>query len=186
MILFISIFMSNLTKYYINIRPLIPVMILIMIFISAQKNLNYLNEIKDHPSDDPSNLRNQLEVIDLVYGQANNTGFKVYDYLPSVYDYPYQYLFWWSGTKKYHYQPKEIAYLPNQPPYIKDNETFWTKSKEVTQDGLTFLIVQDESQSPERTTSWLSNFDSLCFVSAIDLPWRVRIETRQNCLHKNQ
>ena len=39
---------------------------------------------------DPSLYKNEISAIDYVY-----------TYLPSVYDYPYQYLFWWYGQKKY-------------------------------------------------------------------------------------
>jgi len=56
-----------------------------------------------------------------VYQQADGQGFNLYSYIPSVYDYPNQHVFWWYGTKKYGYQPADVSYLPNQPEYIKDN-----------------------------------------------------------------
>lgn len=151
------------------------------IFIQFRNNTTYLLEAKNNRSDDPGNLKNQLEVIDLVYQQSDSQGFSVYSYLPSVYDYNYQYLFWWYGTKKYHYQPQEIAYLPEQPPYVKDNPLFWQKQKPIDINSPIFLIIQDPLQSPERTATWLSNFDSLCLIGDTSFPWRARIEKKQNC-----
>src|SRR5258706_3857091 len=60
---------------------------------------DYLARYALKPSSDPSNMANELRAIDWVYSQADGQPFKVYSYLPSIYDYPYQYLFWCYGTK---------------------------------------------------------------------------------------
>jgi hypothetical protein len=182
-ILLISLFLTNI--FSLNKFSEVAVLFFIMFLIisSFSKNLNHLNNIKNNPSTDPSNLKNQLEVVDTIYQLANGNGFSVYSYLPSVYDYSYQYLFWWSGTKKYHYQPEKIAYLPNQPEYIKDNQVFWTKTK-TGSDKLTFLIIQDGNHSPENTRNWLSNFNSLSLVSHLNFPWNVDVEIRKTFFEK--
>ena len=123
---------------------------------------DYLNKYALKPSNDPSNMGNQLKAIDWVYTDANGKAFNVYNYLPSVYDYPYQYLFWWYGTKKYGYQPSDIAYLPNQQEYIKNSSIFWTKKKSANADSPTYLIVEKDSENMNRMLAWRGNFAKLC------------------------
>ena len=81
-------------------------------------------------SDDPSLLANEIKAIDWVYEKAGEQGFSVYNYLPSVLDYPYQYLFWWYGQKKYGYLPSRRAgnplYLIYEPdPYLPEFQKRW-------------------------------------------------------------
>lgn len=89
---------------------------------------------------DPSLYKNEIAAIDFVYKYANGKNFKVYTYLPSVYDYPYQYLFWWYGNKKYGYIPGEYAYSPNKPSYIPSQDKF--AGLKTNFSGLVFLIKE--------------------------------------------
>jgi len=91
---------------------------------------------------DPSLFKNEIAAIDFVYQYAKGENFKVYTYMPSVYDYPYQYLIWWHGQKKYGYIPYEYAYLPDRPEYIKQKEKFEGKKDNFS--GLVFLIKEPD------------------------------------------
>jgi len=73
-------------------------------------------------SPDPANLRNRLNVIDLIYNDAGGRGMRIFTFAPYVYDYPYQYLIWWRAKTKYHYLPEEYVYLPHQPKYVSAKE----------------------------------------------------------------
>lgn len=99
---------------------------------------NYINK----PNMDPSLYKNEIAAIDYVYQKAGGQNFKVYTYLPSVYDYPYQYLFWWYGQKKYGYIPGEYAYAPNKPPYIPSQDKFQGRKDNFS--GLVFLIKEPD------------------------------------------
>lgn len=92
-------------------------------------------------SDDASILRNELTAIDWVYQRANGNGFYVYSYLPSVYDYPYQYLFWWYGRKNYHYLPCEYTTFPNVPDLFVPNYKDYQEPKRMCQ-NIRFLIIE--------------------------------------------
>lgn len=94
------------------------------------------------PSLDPTLFRNEIAAIDYVYQKAQGKNFKVYAYLPSVYDYSYQYLFWWYGQKKYGYVPGEYAYLPDRPKYIPGQDNFSGKKESFS--GLVFLIKEPD------------------------------------------
>lgn len=61
---------------------------------------------------DPGLMQNQLKTIDWIYEQSAGVEFSVYTYVPSVYDYHYQYLFPWYGLKKYGYLPCEYSTNP--------------------------------------------------------------------------
>jgi len=150
------------------------------LFFTAIFQLDRYRQIVRLKSNDPSNLRNEITAIDWVYQHANNQAFSVYNYLPSVYDYPYQYVFWWYGTKEYQYQPANISYLPNQPEYIKDHDRFWTKKRPITPQSATFLIIERDEQ-PQRRANWLAHFSSLCVAESITLPWETVVEKRIPC-----
>ncbi len=94
------------------------------------------------PSGDPSLYRNETAAIDYVYQKANGKNFKVYTYLPSVYDFPYQYLFWWYGKKTYGYIPGDYAYSPNKPPYVASQSQFY--GSQTNYSGLVFLIKEPD------------------------------------------
>lgn len=94
---------------------------------------------------DPSSFRNEIAAIDYVYSYAKGQNFKVYTYLPSVYDYPYQYLFWWYGRKIYGYLPAYYAYASGKPKYISNKEKFSAAEEELKKrqnSNLVFLIKE--------------------------------------------
>jgi hypothetical protein len=137
-------------------------------------------------SDDPSNFANRLRNIDVIYQNAAGEGFRVYSYLPSIYDLPQQYTFWWYGTKKYGYQPEEIAYLPNQPEYIKDNSLFWNK-KRTSNSSLTYLIIEHDKTQSQKEEAWLGNFKHLCLKEKVYTSPKITVEQREKCsisIHK--
>ena len=112
-------------------------------------------------SNDPSGFSNQLEIIDDVYKAAGGDSFRVYNYLPSIYDYPFQYLFWWYGNNRYGYMPNDLAYLPNQPEYIKDRESFLRPVPTLNPNSKIFLIVQ-RGENKTHLAEWFGNFAQYC------------------------
>lgn len=76
-------------------------------------------------------VKAKKEMIDFIYHDAAGQPFGVFVYTPPVYDYPYEYLFWWYGQKKY-------GYLPH-------------KSKE----GIFYLIIEPNTEKPWAAKSWL-------------------------------
>lgn len=128
---------------------------------------------------DKSNLRNEIEAIDWVYEKADGRGFKAYNYIPSVYDFPYQYLYWWHGGKKYGYHPEVVTYLDEVPEYIQNNGKFLTLKKPA-EDSAVFLIYEPD-QSQERLFAWLGNFTNFCTVEKKTYPWGTTVELRKPC-----
>lgn len=97
------------------------------------------------PSLDPSLFKNEIAAIDYIYQRAGGQNFKVYVYLPSVYDYPYQYLIWWHGLQKFGFLPIDYAYAPNKPQFISNKQFFSASSdslKKRENSNLVFLIKE--------------------------------------------
>lgn len=132
------------------------------------------------PSNDPSGYKNQLSVIDDIYKHADGEGFVVYNYLPSIYDYPFQYLFWWYGKTKYGYMPNDLAYLPRQPEYIPERESFLHPTKPISSQSKTFLIIQ-KGDNKTHFQSWLGNFSSLCSIRDIKYAFSQQLLVLENC-----
>jgi hypothetical protein len=142
---------------------------------------DYLKHVSQLSSNDPSNLQNEIADLNWVYQQAAGQGFNLYSYIPSVYDYPNQHVFWWYGTQKYGYQPADISYLPNQPEYIKDESLAWTKKRPVSANQLTFLIIETDKEMPSREQVWLGHFAGLCTVKQQSFPWHAEVRMLSKC-----
>jgi len=80
---------------------------------------------------DAAVYRNQLAVLDYVYGQARGEAFNYIAYTPPLHDYNYRYLFSWYGQKEYGYTP------------IKERAEYF------------FVILEPDYQSPQRLKDWL-------------------------------
>lgn len=145
----------------------------------AQKE--FLSVASKMASANKSSLKNSITDVDWVYQHADGQGFKVYSYLPSIYDYPYQYLFWWRGAKKYGYRPNDLAYLPNQPEYIDNMKSYFTNTRPMSAAEPTFLIIEREEQNPSFQTAWLGNFAKLCPIENTELPYGVEIRKLVKC-----
>lgn len=133
---------------------IVSIVIVIMLMIYSFSNIgNFLFRDRFGENLDPSLYKNEIAAIDYVYKYANGQNFKVYTYLPSVYDYPYQYLFWWYGQKKYGYIPGEYRYAPNKPAYIPSQDKFEGRKDNFS--GLVFLIKE-----PNRGFNYKSGWEA--------------------------
>lgn len=160
----------------------IPTIILLLYFFfnSAYSQTNFIPKSPNDRSGDKSNLRNELIVIDWVYEKAEGKAFKVYNYIPSVYDYPYQYLFWWHGGNKFGYHPDKITYKDNVPEYIHDNEKYLTKRKPTNESSPIFLIYEEDGMI-ERLYAWRGNFTRLCPKTDIKFTFGTTAEMLYEC-----
>lgn len=162
---------------------LISGLLLIFFFLSLNINaqINQIPGTKGYRSGDRSNIRNEVEAVDWVYQKANGAGFKVFNFVPSIYDYPYQYLFWWYGQKKYGYQPTVISYLENVPEYIQNNSAFIKNTKPLAVNYPVFLIIEKDADMPSRQYAWLGNFTNLCKIDGKVFLWETEVQRLQDC-----
>lgn len=147
---------------------------LAIIFFGISNIANFFMQDFAKPNLDPSLYKNEISAIDYVYKYANGANFKVYAYLPSVYDYPYQYLFWWYGQKKYGYIPGEYVYSPNKPTYISNQDKFQGRKDNLS--GLVFLIKEPDRIKMRQ--AWENDYKDMTFVSKVFLG-SIEVEIRR-------
>lgn len=156
-----AIFLLGFIIYYLQKFQMGRVISLILVIgLSSFSFKNISQYINMAMADNSGNsiLRNEIKVIDLVYEKASGKNFKVYTYLPSVYDFPYQYLFWWYGLKKYDYLPEDFAYLPDKPQYVVGKDKI-NGGSHPESSGLIFLIKEPD-QINQRDL-WENSFKNL-------------------------
>lgn len=125
---------------------------------------------------DPSYFSTELKAIDWVYQKSDGQGFSVYSYLPSVLDYPYQYLIWWYGRKTYGYLPCEYASYPGSPKlFVPGASRFKEPKKECP--SMRFLIVEPDRERA-RQESWLTNLQKNTTLQAQAFIGDILVEKR--------
>jgi len=84
----------------------------------------------------------KLEVLNYIEEQTQGKSYSSYQYLPNIYDYAYQYLYFWRGFNghnlpvEFSYQPSEISYVTEKLGLLKKFENQPTKAEK------TFLIIE--------------------------------------------
>ncbi len=160
----------------IGLKNRIIVVLFLCLFVSV--NCIHILNIKANQSvkHDPALLSNQLNAISLIYNLSQNEPFSVYVFTPSIYDYNYQYLFWWIGNIKNKDLPEDFAYLPEKPDYVR-NKSIYAKDGKVSK--TVFLIIEQTKENPYYTSSnWLKNFDDYKLVWEHDINQAVKIQKR--------
>lgn len=131
-------------------------------------------------STDRALLKNQIETVDWIYREAADGGFSVYTFIPAVYDYNYQYLFWWYGNKKYGYLPEKLTYQDDVPSYVENNQKYWINTKPQNS-GLTFLILETDPAQIEAEKAWRQNLPKLCKMEETRLTGDIIVEKTTPC-----
>ena len=164
----IFLYTSSLSLVFGRGGPLASTAIILLVALSLfstyQAQSEYLKVAAAMSTNNKSSLKNEKQVIDWVYQHAEGQGFKAYSYLPSIYDYPYQYLYWWHGNKQYGYVPNDLAYLPDQPEYIENRLAYLTFTRPLPNKETVFLIIEDDPEHANFRSLWLGNFAHLCVV----------------------
>jgi hypothetical protein len=141
--------------------------------IVDQRNSYILTNGKNN---DPKNMANLIKNIDWVYEKMNGIGFNAYNYVPEVYDYPHQYLYWWYGQKQYGYMPEIVSYsLTEVPEYVRMQNTFYNKVKPA--ENKIALIYETKLTY----VGWLNQFKDYCTVDKWETEWSTVVEIREKC-----
>lgn len=156
-IILVAFIIKKLSEFNLSAKFISLFLVISILYFSLFNIAKFFIKDRNIPNMDPSLFKNEIAAVDFVYKEAKGANFKVYTYLPSVYDYPYQYLFWWYGRKKYGYIPGEYAYLPNKPRYIPSQDKFQGKKDNIS--NLIFLIKEPDRNYTR--SGWEGNFINL-------------------------
>ena len=174
------LFLTNLLIIYMLPKKISQVLLLIILI--SQLSL-FFQRYQEYfrPANDAGILHNQLKAIDWIYRQAENKGFYVYIYTPFVYDYPYQYLIWWKGLKKYGYLPCEYSTYPSTPSlYVPGLKHYQTPQKDCVEAPRTkdrFLIIEPD-QNKANQNAWLTGIATGTTLVAKAFVGSITIEQR--------
>jgi len=167
-----------------RLRPIIFIFLIFSFFINSSP-IYFVKSLSSGFADKyelGSIFVNRGRTVDWIYEDAGSRGFKVYSYLPDIYDYPYQYLFFWKGLKEYGYLPEEFAYLPDQPEYVekKSLQLDRVEDKIKKSDGLVYLIYE-RGEIDEFFEKWYNNFsrENMQLVEKRDFMGGITVEERK-------
>jgi len=161
-------------KYKPIIQILLFLILLRSLYTTYIDQRQYIDN-RNFAKDDPKLASHEIEVVDWVYKNSLGEGFKAYTYVPEIYDYPYQYLYWWRGKTKYGYTPEEITYEPGAPNYVPRQEEFYADAKK--SNGILALVYERKSNFE----SWLDKFGGWCTYKKSEFDWKVTAELRKPC-----
>jgi len=100
----------------------------------------------------------KMKVLEYVYQQAGNKPFSSYQYTPEIYDYDYQYLYFWQAFKgkplpvEFSYKPGEISYVTEKTDLLKKFPKNNNEPEKI------FLIIgKPENKYHYPLNEWLGN-----------------------------
>lgn len=103
-ILFVYIIFASY-KYRLQLVSFGFVVILaVMVFYSIMRNTAiFIYDYNDYGGD--AKIKGKIDALDYIYKDAKDERFNLLVFSPPIYIYPYDYLVWWYGGRKYHYIP---------------------------------------------------------------------------------
>lgn len=147
----------------------VGILAIILIVLSINQALSSGGVSKN----DNANLQNQLAAIDHVYKLANGRPFAYYAYTPPVYDYLWQYHFFWYGQKKYGYLPKNFQM---GVPILGTGKD---KTAPKKTEGLFFLIMEPDRERPWQINGWKKTFIKVGKIkNSATFPGQIVVEER--------
>ncbi len=173
-VLVVGIGIVNISKYQKIIGIILGVFLIRNFWLTVVDQSKFMNKTG---SDDPKNLANLIRNIDWVYEKINGDGFEAYTYVPEIYDYPNQYLYWWYGVKKYGYMPQKVSYsLAQVPEYVRSQDEFYrmVKKNDKSKIALVYEVKNDY-------VGWLDQFKDYCVTDKLETNWKTMVEIREKC-----
>lgn len=170
----VGVAIASVTKYKKIFFGLLTLFLINNLYLTIVDQNTFIKN--NNKSDDPKNMANLIRSVDWVYGKINGEGFNSYNYVPEVYDYPHQYLYWWYGNKKYGYMPEKISYsLEEVPEYVRMQNTFYKNTKP----AIDKLALTYETKSTYK--DWLNQFNDYCTLDKWETDWKTIVEIREKC-----
>lgn len=162
-------------KFKIIYFMLISIFLVRSLILTISDQRQFINN-PNFAKDDPKLMDHLIKSVDWVYQHAGDNGFKAYNYLPEIYDFPYQYVYWWYGRKHYGFMPTEVSYSPQVPDYVPRQSQFYENQKG---DSNTIGLIYEKKGDYQL---WLNTFDKqYCLKKKIDFTWGVNAEIREKC-----
>lgn len=76
-------------------------------------------------------MKGKMQALDYIYKDAAGKQFNIMIFTPPIYTYPYDYMLWWYGEKKYGYKPEN------------------------KKEGTLYLLIEPDPHKPWTYKGWL-------------------------------
>lgn len=154
-------------------KALYPVFIVAFVFLNAATYFKTEASSKR----DPVLLSNQLQAVNVIYNDQNGLDYSVYTYTPTIYDLSYQYLFWWKGIAQAKGLPRDFAYLPNKPSYVRNKSNY---AKERGSSNTIYLVIENTPGNQlYNSSNWLTNFNNYEIIWKKNISDAIEVQKRQ-------
>lgn len=111
--------LNSRNPFVLSIYSVLLVWFLVVGVISA--HFTYQSDVKDYGGD--AKIKGKIDAIDYIYSDAKVRDFNLLVFAPPIYTYPYDYILWWHGNKKYGFVPgnvkKDTVYLLMEKDHAK-------------------------------------------------------------------
>lgn len=102
--LFSYVLVSSYAKRQIHFQILLTVFLMTFLFFGTVNAVDtFRKDLSDYGG--MVKIRGKIEAIDYIYRDSKGEKFGLLIFSPPVYTYPYDYLLWWYGQRKYNYLP---------------------------------------------------------------------------------
>ncbi|MBI2031267.1 MAG: glycosyltransferase family 39 protein [Candidatus Levybacteria bacterium] len=114
-ILFFVYILYSSFKYKLKIVQLVGIVLTIVMVINAsiKGSVTFFYDYKDYGG--TAKIKGKIDALDFIYQDSKGKPFNLLVFSPPVYTYPYDYVIWWYGQRKYNYVPskekKDTFYL---------------------------------------------------------------------------
>lgn len=107
---YILLFTYGVTWFYKNnfkkvAAALLSFFVILVILSIPEYIKTSINDYHDYGA--TAKLKGKIDAIDFIYKDAGKEPFNLLVFSPPVYTYPYDYLIWWYGSRKYNFIPGE-------------------------------------------------------------------------------
>lgn len=140
-------------------RRVRQVIVAVYLIASLLAIVQYLQVGRTEMLQNKNSLAAKMEAIAFVRATAAGQPFSSYHYAPDVYDYPYQYLYFFQATQGQPL-PIEFAYQHQVPTYIPEKERLLQVFAPAVQSGkqpqLIFFVVE-AADNPDHLQTWWNN-----------------------------
>ena len=103
-LLFTYSFYSSILNKSKGVREILIVVLIFFILLGIPAYIkNFYADYHDYGG--TAKIKGKLDAMDYIYNDAKNVSFNLLVFSPPIYTYPYDYILWWQGQKKYQYIP---------------------------------------------------------------------------------
>jgi hypothetical protein len=95
----------------------------------------------------------KVKAVNRIYELAGGNSFSSYHYVPDIYDFSYQYIYFWNGFRG-RTLPYEFSYEPGKIDYVKEKPDLLTKVKTYKEDPKYIFFVVEKPESEQLLEEW--------------------------------